>query len=52
MNATDSLAIVNSTIGSLKENFAAILPVLFPVLIVVALLFFAWKKLHGVAKGR
>lgn len=52
MNATDTLAIVNSTVGSLKDNFAAILPVVFGVVIVVAVLFFAWKKIHGAAKGK
>jgi mannose/fructose/N-acetylgalactosamine-specific phosphotransferase system component IID len=52
MNAADSLGIVTSTIASLQSNFTAILPVLLPVVITVAVLFFAWRKVHGLAKGR
>jgi hypothetical protein len=52
MNASDSLTIVTATIGSLQENFVAILPVLLPVVIVVTVLFFAWRKVHGLAKGK
>jgi len=52
MTANDSLSIVSSTIASLKDNFTAILPVLLPVVIVVAVLFFAWRKVHGLSKGR
>jgi hypothetical protein len=52
MVASDSLAIVNATISSLQSNFVAILPVLLPVIIVVTVLFFAWRKVHGLAKGK
>jgi fucose permease len=52
MTASTSLAIVNTTIGSLSDNFTAILPVLLPVVIVVTVLFFAWRKIHGLAKGK
>jgi len=52
MNASDSLTIVNASIGSLQENFVAILPVLLPVVIVVTVLFFAWRKIHGLSKGK
>lgn len=52
MSATDSLSIVTSTIASLQSNFTTILPVLLPVVIVVTVLFFAWRKVHGLAKGK
>lgn len=52
MTPADSLGIVTSTIASLQGNFTTILPVLLPVVIVVTVLFFAWRKIHGLAKGK
>lgn len=52
MNASDTLAIVNTTITSLKDNFAAILPVLFPVIVTVAILFGAVYVVLRLAKVR
>lgn len=52
MTPADSLSIVTSTIGSLQANFVAILPVVLPVVIVVTVLFFAWRKIYGLAKGK
>jgi len=52
MSASDTVAIVLTTIGGLTDQFRAVLPVLFPVIIGVVVLFYAWRKLHGAARGK
>jgi len=47
MDATDTLAIVNSAITAVKDNFTAVLPVLIPFIVVVLVLYFAWNKIRG-----
>lgn len=50
--AADSLQIVNSANEALGTNLRNILPIVFVVVIAVAVLFFGWRKLHGLARGR
>lgn len=52
MDATTSLAIVQSAANSLGSNLAAILPVVLPVVITVAVLFFGWRKIFGTTRAR
>lgn len=44
--------ILSYAIAGVKNNFISILPYIFGVVIVVTVLFWAWRKLHGLAKGK
>jgi len=47
MDATDTLVIVNAGIDAVKDNFTTVLPVLIPFIVVVLVLYFAWRKIRS-----